>query len=70
MEIIECNGHVKCELGACRKRATRAVEFDHIGIRGRLYMCDECMNELYAAMGRTLIPKSVETAKKKTKEKK
>lgn len=65
MEIIECKNHIKCELGACKNRATHAVRFDRVGIRGRLYACDECLNALYNAIGRTLVPKSVETAKPK-----
>lgn len=66
MEITECKNHVKCELGACKNRATRAVVFDRVGIRGRLYACDKCLNELYVAIGQTVVPKSVETAKRKT----
>lgn len=66
MEIIECKNHIKCELGACKNRATHAVQFDHVGIRGRLYACDKCLNELYGAIGRTVVPKSVETAKRKS----
>lgn len=65
MEIIECKHNVKCELGACKNRAAKAVKFDRVGIRGRLYVCDKCLNELYAAIGAAIVPKSVETARKK-----
>lgn len=64
MEVIECNSHVRCELGACKNRATRAVKFDRVGIRSRIYACDKCLNELYAAIGKTVVPKSVETARR------
>ena len=67
MEVIECKHNVRCELGACGNRATKAVKFDRVGIRSRIYACDKCLNELYAAIGATLVPKSVETAKKSKK---
>lgn len=65
MQIEECKHNVKCELGACRNKATRAVKFDRVGPRGRLFACDKCLNELYAVIGSTIVPKSVETAKRK-----
>lgn len=65
MEIVEVNGHIKCELGACRNKAAHAIRFDRVGIRGRLYVCDKCMRELYQTIGAVIVPKSVETAKAK-----
>lgn len=65
MEVIECKNNVRCELGACKNRATRAIKFDRVGIRSRIFACDKCLNELYTAIGETVVPKSVETARKK-----
>ena len=67
MEVSECKTHVRCELGACKNRATRAIKFDRVGIRSRIYACDKCLNELYEAIGTTVVPKSIETAKKSSK---
>lgn len=64
MEVTECNTHVRCELGACKNRATKAIKFDRVGIRSRIYACDKCLDELYSAIGATIVPKSIETAKK------
>lgn len=64
MEVIECKNRIRCELGACSNLATHTVKFDRVGIRSRLHACDECLKELYSAIGATIIPKSVETAKK------
>lgn len=69
MEVIECKNNIKCELGACKNRATKAIKFDRVGLRSRIYACDKCLSELYAAIGETLVPKSVETAKKKSRTK-
>ncbi|MCH5161700.1 MAG: hypothetical protein J1G04_06690 [Clostridiales bacterium] len=65
MEIIDTKTNVKCELGVCKNRAEHAVHFERTGIRGRIYMCDKCMRELYGAIGAVVVPKSVETAKRK-----
>lgn len=64
MEITECKTHVRCELGACKNRATKTIKFDRIGIRSRIHACDKCLDELHAAIGATVVPKSIETAKK------
>ncbi|MBD5131948.1 MAG: hypothetical protein HDT28_05085 [Clostridiales bacterium] len=66
MQIIENKHNIKCDCGACRNRATKAVKFDRVGIRGRMYFCDQCLNALYTAIGESIVPKSVETAKRKT----
>lgn len=67
MEVTECNTHMRCELGACKNRATKAIKFDRVGIRSRIYVCDKCLDELYMAIGATVVPKSIETAKKSKK---
>ena len=69
MEIINVDNNIRCELGGCKRRATHAVKFDRAGIGSRLYMCDECMNALYSAVGTATVPKSVETAKRKARAK-
>ncbi len=66
MEVTECKNNVRCELGACRNRATRSIKFDRVGIRSRIFACDKCLGELYGAIGAALIPKSVETARKRS----
>ncbi|MCH5162485.1 MAG: hypothetical protein J1G38_03230 [Clostridiales bacterium] len=70
MEITQNTTRVRCELGACRNRAEHAVRFDRVGIRSRLYVCDKCLHELYDAIGATVVPKSIETAKPRAKKEK
>ena len=48
-----------------QNKATRAVKFDRAGIRGHIYACDKCLGELYSAIAKTVVPKSVETARRK-----
>lgn len=65
MEVTECKTKVRCELGACKNKATHTVKFDRVGIRSRIHACGECLNALYAAIGAAVVPRSVETAKRK-----
>ncbi len=67
MEIIANNNRIRCELGGCKNHADHAVKFDRAGIRSRIYVCDKCLHELYSAIGAVIVPKSVETAKRKRK---
>lgn len=68
MKVKEFNGRVKCDLGACRNRATHVVEFER-NRHANIYVCDKCMSELYDAIGEAILPKSVETAKPKNAKK-
>ncbi len=65
MEIDDNTTRVRCELGACKNRAEHAIRFDRVGIRSRLYVCDKCLRELYEAIACKIVPKSIETAKKR-----
>lgn len=67
MELIDVKCKIKCEMGACSAFATRTVKFNRTGIGSRLHVCDKCLNELYCLIGEKVIPKSLETAKKKEK---
>ena len=67
MKVIECKTSMRCELGGCKNHANRAIKFDRVGIKNRIYACDKCLNELYTAIGETVVPKSIETAKKNKK---
>ena len=70
MEVTESKTHMRCELGACKNRATKAIKFDRVGIRSRIYACDKCLSDLHAAIGAVIVPKSIETAKRSDKGKK
>ena len=65
MELLKANYKIKCEMGAFPNRATHTIKFNRVGIGSRLHVCDECLKELYALIGTQIVPKSVETAKKK-----
>ncbi len=65
MEIIECKHNIRCELGICKNRAAHTVKLDRTGPKSRINICDKCLNELYSAIGAVIVPKSIETGKRK-----
>lgn len=65
MELCDVRYKIRCEMGACKNKATRTVKMSRVGIRSRIHVCDDCLKELYALIGTQIIPKSVETAKKR-----
>ncbi|MCI9518371.1 MAG: hypothetical protein HFK08_03820 [Clostridia bacterium] len=67
MELNDTKYKIKCEMGACNNRASKTIKFNRVGIGSRLHVCDKCLSELYNLIGATLVPKSIETAKKKEK---
>ncbi len=67
MELIDTKYKIKCEMGACNNRASKTIKFNRVGIGSRLHVCDKCLIQLYNLIGASLVPKSIETAKKKEK---
>lgn len=67
MELIDTKCKIKCEMGACRRDAAKTIKLNRVGIKSRIHVCDECLKELYSLIGAAYVPKSIETANKKSK---
>ena len=65
MELVDTAYKIRCELGACKNMAAKTIKFKRVGIRSCVHVCESCLKELYACIGATLIPPSIETSKKK-----
>ena len=46
MELTKCKYRMRCELGACGRRADYTVRFARTGVRSGLNVCAECLREL------------------------
>ena len=46
MEIVKCKYRLKCELGACGKRAEYSVMPARTGVRSSLNVCRDCLTDL------------------------
>jgi len=72
MELIKLNVKARCDMGLCKNIAEYSISSSgakaHLPWRreaGGTYICRECLNELYAAIGRVLVPKSPDNIIKK-----
>ena len=65
MQLIKAKHKIRCEMGVCRNNAAYSIKMDRVGIRSQIHVCDHCLNELYKVIGESVVPRSVETAKKK-----
>ena len=65
MQLVKAKHKIRCEMGVCRNNAVYSIKMDRVGIRSQIHICDKCLNELYKLIGESIVPKSVETAKKK-----
>lgn len=68
MELTDTKYKIRCEMGACKRRADKTVKLARVGVKSSLHVCNDCLKELYALIGATLVPKSIETAAKKGRE--
>lgn len=65
MQLIKAKHKIKCEMGVCKNNAAYSIKMDRVGIRSQVHVCNDCLSELYRLIGESVIPKSIETAKKK-----
>ena len=79
MQLEKVKVKIRCEMGACKQRASYTIRMARVGIRSRIHVCEECLENLAKALEEakvvavaekpitTAVPKSVETLKPKKK---
>ena len=71
MELMKLNVKARCDMGLCKNLAEYSVAGGakaHLPWRREAagtYICHDCLVELYAAIGRVLVPKSPDNLIKK-----
>ena len=65
MQLIKAKHNIRCEMGVCRNKAEYSIKMDRVGIKSQIHICGNCLKELYKVIGESIVPKSIETAKKK-----
>ena len=72
MELVKLNVRARCDMGLCKNIAEYSISAStvkaHLPWRreaGGTYICASCLKELYAAIGKVLIPKSPDNLIKK-----
>lgn len=65
MQLTTVKHKIKCEMGTCKNNATHSIKMDRVWIRSQIHICDDCLHELYDIVAQVIVPKSIETAKRK-----
>lgn len=61
MEIKKCKFRLRCEMGACGKRAEYTIQPARVGIRSSVHVCGDCLDAIVAEGGK--LRRSAKTAK-------
>ena len=72
MELVKLNVKARCDMGLCKNLAEYSIsparEKAHLPWRkeaGGTYICGQCLRDLYAVIGKVLVPKSPDNMIKK-----
>jgi len=72
MELVKLNVRARCDMGLCKNIAEYSISSGsvkaHLPWRREAsgtYICSDCLKELYAAIGKVLVPKSPDNLIKK-----
>ena len=75
MELMKLSVKARCDMGLCKNLAAYSIasggQKAHLPWRreaGGTYICQECLEKLYAAIGKVLVPKSPDNVIKKAVE--
>lgn len=55
----------KCEVNNCGKKADFTLCLNRLGIISKVHICKDCLKKLYLCLSDSLVPKSIETLKRK-----
>lgn len=58
MNIEQTKVKIKCSASGCNNHSTYTIVNKKFVFDGNIYLCDNCLNELYALLGGVLVPKS------------
>lgn len=60
MNIQDINYRVGCDMPNCRNEAQIKIHKSGFFKSAGMYLCKQCMNELYSELGSRIVPKSIE----------
>ncbi len=65
MLVEKTKTKVKCDASGCEKLSEYTIVNKKFVFDGSVYLCSQCMNELYGEIGKFFIPKNVRPIYKK-----
>ena len=60
MKIQDVAYRVRCDMPNCRNEAIIKIQKNGFFKSAGMFLCKECMNELYSELGVRLVPKSID----------
>lgn len=61
MKLTKIERRQKCDVGGCKNIAEYEITHPHGSGRNRLYLCRECMVEMYKLFASEIVPESPKT---------
>ena len=65
MEVSKIKSRVRCDIGLCKNNAVYVIGGKGVMPNRKLYICEECMKQLYEQFSAVMVPKSPENLIKK-----
>lgn len=60
MEVVKCEEKFKCDFYGCKNLAEYSFKTQKF-MAGKMHFCKTCINELYASLGKIVVPKQPQT---------
>lgn len=58
MKIVKVVYKAKCDFPGCKNLATSSI-CDEMDCNKKLGLCEECLNQIYQSVAKTIIPKGI-----------
>lgn len=68
MELKKNERKMKCDIAGCKNISDYVFEFKKQFLAGNMYVCKNCMQQMYGLMGKELVPPSIKNVYKKNNE--
>ena len=58
MKLLDCNIKIRCEIPNCKQFANYRLNKEGFVKNASLFICKDCVKDIYSALGECLVPKS------------
>ena len=65
MLVEKTKTKVKCDASGCENKSEYCIVNKRFVFDGSVYLCENCMNELYGEIGKYMVPKNLKPIYKK-----
>ncbi len=65
MEITQTNLKIACEIMCCKNKAKYVLKSNKSLFNNKLFICENCLNEMYDLFSKCIVPKSIKNIYKK-----